>query len=93
MSNHFRPEFLGRLTEIVPFAPMTQQMVERILEINLKDLYAALEKQQITLTITPEAKSKIAVLGFTPEYGARPLHGAIRSQVRRPLSKKLLQAN
>lgn len=90
MGNHFRPEFLGRLTEIVPFAPMTQQMVERILEINLKDLYAALEKQQISLTITPEAKSKIAVLGFTPEYGARPLHGAIRSQVRRPLSKKII---
>lgn len=90
MGNHFRPEFLGRLTEIVPFAPMTQQMVERILEINLKDLHAALEKQQISLTITPAAKSKIAVLGFTPEYGARPLHGAIRSQVRRPLSKKII---
>lgn len=90
MGNHFRPEFLGRLTEIVPFAPMTQQMVERILEINLKDLYAALEKQQISLTITPAAKSKIAILGFTPEYGARPLHGAIRSQVRRPLSKKII---
>jgi ATP-dependent Clp protease ATP-binding subunit ClpB len=90
MGNHFRPEFLGRLTEIVPFAPMTQQMVERILEINLKDLHAALEKQQLSLTITPSAKSKIAVLGFTPEYGARPLHGAIRSQVRRPLSKKII---
>lgn len=90
MGNHFRPEFLGRLTEIVPFAPMTQQMVERILEINLKDLHAALEKQQITLTITPQAKSRIAQLGFTPEFGARPLHGAIRSQVRRPLSKKII---
>ncbi|MFT4093783.1 MAG: ATP-dependent Clp protease ATP-binding subunit [Niabella sp.] len=90
MGNHFRPEFLGRLTEIVPFAPMTQQMVERILEINLKDLYAALEKQQVSLTITPEAKSKIALLGFTPEFGARPIHGAIRSQIRRPLSKKII---
>lgn len=90
MGNHFRPEFLGRLTEIVPFAPMTQQMVERILEINLKDLYTALEKQQISLTITARAKSRIAMLGFTPEYGARPLQGAIRSQVRRPLSKKII---
>ncbi len=90
MGNHFRPEFLGRLTEIVPFAPMTQQMVERILEINLKDLYTALEKQQITLTLTPEAKSRIAELGFTPEFGARPLHGAIRSQIRRPLSRKII---
>lgn len=90
MGNHFRPEFLGRLTEIVPFAPMTQTMVERILENNVKDLYAALEKQQISLNISPEAKSKIAVMGFTPEFGARPLHGAIRAQVRRPLSKKII---
>lgn len=90
MGNHFRPEFLGRLTEIVPFAPMTQPMVERILENNLKDLYATLEKQQVSLTITSKAKSRIAQLGFTPEFGARPLHGAIRSQIRRPLSKKII---
>ncbi|AHF15645.1 ATP-dependent Clp protease ATP-binding subunit [Niabella soli] len=90
MSNHFRPEFLGRLTEIVPFAPMKEQMVERILDINLKGLYAALEKQQVSIEITPEAKKKLAGMGFTPEYGARPLHGVIRSQIRRPLSKKII---
>ncbi|MBZ4188472.1 ATP-dependent Clp protease ATP-binding subunit [Niabella beijingensis] len=90
MSNHFRPEFLGRLTEIVPFAPMKEQMVERILDIHLKSLYAALEKQQIRIEITPEAKKKLALMGFTPEYGARPLHGVIRSQIRRPLSKKII---
>ena len=93
MSNHFRPEFLGRLTEIVPFAPMKEQMVERILDINLKSLYAALEKQQIRIEITPEAKKKLAVMGFTPEYGARPLHGVIRSQIRRPLSKKIISGD
>lgn len=90
MSNHFRPEFLGRLTEIVPFAPMKEQMVERILDIHLKSLYAALEKQQVGIEITPEAKKKLALMGFTPEYGARPLHGVIRSQIRRPLSKKII---
>ncbi|SDD54593.1 ATP-dependent Clp protease ATP-binding subunit [Niabella drilacis] len=90
MSNHFRPEFLGRLTEIVPFAPMKEQMVERILDIHLRSLYAALEKQQIRIEITPEARKKLAIMGFTPEYGARPLHGVIRSQIRRPLSKKII---
>ncbi|GAB3013018.1 ATP-dependent Clp protease ATP-binding subunit [Niabella terrae] len=90
MGNHFRPEFLGRLTEIVPFAPMKQQMVERILDIHLKDLLAALEKQQIQLKITPSARARIALMGFTPEFGARPLHGVIRSQIRRPLSKKII---
>ncbi|WP_018629760.1 ATP-dependent Clp protease ATP-binding subunit [Niabella aurantiaca] len=93
MSNHFRPEFLGRLTEIVPFAPMKEQMVERILDINLKSLYAALEKQQIRIEIAPEAKKKLAAMGFTPEYGARPLHGVIRSQIRRPLSKKIISGD
>lgn len=90
MSKHFRPEFLGRLTEIVPFAPMTEAMVEHILDIQLKELYAALEKQQIQLEITPAAHKRLAVMGFTPEYGARPLAGVIRSQVRRPLSKKII---
>ncbi|MGJ7030459.1 ATP-dependent Clp protease ATP-binding subunit [Niabella hirudinis] len=93
MSNHFRPEFLGRLTEVVPFAPMKEQMVERILNINLKSLYAALEKQQIRIEISPEAKKKLAIMGFTPEYGARPLHGVIRSQIRRPLSKKIISGD
>ena len=49
MAQHFRPEFLGRLTEIVPFAPMTEKMVQNILKVQLKSLYAALEKQGIEL--------------------------------------------
>jgi ATP-dependent Clp protease ATP-binding subunit ClpA len=90
MSRHFRPEFLGRLTEIVPFAPMTENMVACILDIQLKEVYTALEKQQIQLEITPAAHKKLALMGFTPEYGARPLGGVIRSQIRRPLSKKII---
>lgn len=90
MSKHFRPEFLGRLTEIVPFAPMTEQMVARILDIHLKEVYASLEKQQIKLHLTPAAHKKLAIMGYTPEYGARPLGGVIRGQIRRPLSKKII---
>jgi ATP-dependent Clp protease ATP-binding subunit ClpB len=90
MSAHFRPEFLGRLTEIVPFAPMTEQMVQNILRVQLKSLYAALEKQGITLTISDKASAVLAQLGFTPKYGARPLTGVIRSQLRRPLSRKII---
>lgn len=90
MSQHFRPEFLGRLTEIVPFAPMTEIMVENILRIQLKSLYTALEKQGIALTISDNAASALAQMGFTPQYGARPLGGVIRSQLRRPLSRKII---
>lgn len=90
MSQHFRPEFLGRLTEIVPFAPMNETMVQNILKVQLKSLYAALEKQGIALTISEPAAILLAQMGFTPKYGARPLGGVIRSQLRRPLSRKII---
>ena len=90
MSNYFRPEFLGRLTEICPFAPMTNEMVERILNIQLRGLYSSLEKQGITLQLTDEAKKQLAVMGFAPQYGARPLAGVIRNNLRRPLSRKII---
>jgi ATP-dependent Clp protease ATP-binding subunit ClpB len=90
MASHFRPEFLGRLTEIVPFAPMKLDVVGSILEIQLKSLFASLEKMGITLLITQQAREMLARQGFTPVYGARPLSGAIRTQVRRPLSAKII---
>jgi ATP-dependent Clp protease ATP-binding subunit ClpB len=90
MTNHFRPEFLGRLTELVPFGPMKQATVRGILDIQLKSLFTALEKQGIELEITNEAKDLIALKGFTPAYGARPLGGVIRNELRRPLSKKII---
>lgn len=90
MAPHFRPEFLGRLTEIIPFAPMTETMVQNILKVQLKSLHAALEKQGITLSISEAAQLKLAQMGFTPRYGARPLAGVIRSQLRKPLSRKII---
>ena len=90
MADKFRPEFLGRLTEIIPFAPMTETMVRSILDIQLKSMYQALDKQGIKLSITDEAKTVLAKQGFTPAYGARPLSGVIRSQLRRPLSRKII---
>ena len=90
MAKHFRPEFLGRLTEIIPFAPMNPEMVQNILRIQLKSLYAALEKQGIHLSISENALKVLAQMGFTPQYGARPLGGVIRSQLRKPLSRKII---
>ncbi len=90
MSGHFRPEFLGRLTEIIPFSPITENNIVKIFNIQLKDLKKALEKQDITLDITDEATEYLAKKGFTPKYGARPLRGVIRSDLRSPLSKMLI---
>ena len=90
MQNYFRPEFLGRLTEIVPFSPITEDTVKRIFDIHMKGLLKQLEEQNITLEITPEAKHQIAMRGFNPQYGARPILGIIRKEIRHPLSKLII---
>ena len=90
MGNYFRPEFLGRLSEIIPFSPITEDNIAKIFKIQLKDLYWALEKQEISLDITEEAIAMLAKKGFTPKYGARPLRGVIRTDLRSPLSKMII---
>lgn len=90
MQNYFRPEFLGRLTEIIPFSPITEDTVKRIFDIHLKGLLKLLEEQNIKLEITPEAKHQIAMRGFNPQYGARPILGIIRKEIRHPLSKLII---
>jgi len=90
MSRHFRPEFLARLTEIVPFAPISEEVVELIFDIHLQKLLNKLHKQGITLEVTPDARKHLALSGFTPKYGARPLQGVIRNQIRRPISRMII---
>jgi len=90
MSRHFRPEFLARLTEIVPFAPISEENVARIFDIHLRPLLEQLRRQGITLEISPEARQFLALSGFTPKYGARPITGVIRSQLRRPISRLII---
>jgi ATP-dependent Clp protease ATP-binding subunit ClpB len=90
MTKHFRPEFLARLTEIVPFAPISEKNVVRILEIQMKSLLESLEKQSITLELLEDAKKKIAMTDFTPKYGARQISGVIRTYLRRPISKLIV---
>ncbi len=90
MTKHFRPEFLARLTEIIPFAPISEKNVVKILEIQMKSLLDSLDKQNISLEITDDAKTKIALTGFTPKYGARQISGVIRTHLRRPISKLIV---
>jgi ATP-dependent Clp protease ATP-binding subunit ClpA len=90
MASRFRPEFLGRLTEIVPFRPIDPEMVEHIFEIQVKGLHQLLAGQNIELNITPAAAKHIAKMGFSPDFGARPLASVIRGQLRRPLSGMII---
>ena len=90
MQGYFRPEFLARLTEIVPFAPITDKMVTAIFDIHLKGLLKLLKEQDISLTLTPEAHKEIALRGYNQQYGARPVLGIIRKELRNPISKMLI---
>lgn len=86
----FKPEFLGRLTEIIPFSPITKEIVLMIFEINLKNLYKTLKEMNIKLDIPDETKEYLALSEFSPELGARPILGIIRNRIRRPLSKMII---
>ncbi|MFC2307758.1 MAG: ATP-dependent Clp protease ATP-binding subunit [Bacteroidota bacterium] len=90
MSGFFRPEFLARITEIIPFAPISEIMAQKILEIQLQPLVKSLERMRITLDISEEAKKNLAITGFSSKYGARQISGVIRTQLTRPISKMIV---
>ena len=90
MQQYFRPEFLARLTEIVPFSPITEQTVVKIFDIHLKGLLKLLAEQEIQLEMSDEVKANIAMRGFDPQYGARQIIGNIRKELRHPLSKLII---
>ena len=90
MQGHFRPEFLARLTEIVPFSPIMPDGVVKIFDIHLNGLLKLLAEQNIKLEMTDEVKKQIAAKGYNQQYGARPLIGIIRKELRHPLSKMII---
>jgi len=90
MQGQFRPEFLARLTEIVPFSPITEAMINRIFDIHIKNLLKMLHEQNIELAIDDTARKYITTVGFNAHYGARPILGIIRKEIRRPLSKLII---
>lgn len=90
MQGQFRPEFLARLTEIVPFSPITEAMIDRIFDIHIKNLLKSLNEQNIKLEIDESARKYITKVGFNAHYGARPIIGIIRKEIRRPLSKLIV---
>jgi ATP-dependent Clp protease ATP-binding subunit ClpA len=86
----FKPEFFGRFTEIIPFSPITEDIVMMIFNIHLKNLMKTLVDLNITLKIDDETKKALALAEFSPQLGARPILGVIRNEIRRPLSKMII---
>lgn len=90
MGQYFRPEFLARLSEIVPFSPINEAMLLQIFNIQLQELIGLLEKKGIGIQLTEKASHLLANMDFTPKYGARQIAGTIRNQLRRPISRLLI---
>lgn len=90
VGEHFRPEFVNRVDELVVFHPLIQAQIRYIAGIQLETLRKRLGEKDITLNITDEALDKLAEAGFDPIFGARPLKRVIQNQLENPLAQRLL---
>jgi ATP-dependent Clp protease ATP-binding subunit ClpB len=86
----FRPEFLNRIDEIVTFRSLGREQIEKIVEIQLKDLRRRLSERKITVELTDEARKTLAERGYDPVFGARPLKRVIQRMIENPLAVEVL---
>lgn len=90
VNQHFRPEFINRIDEIVVFHPLGQEQMAGIADIQLSRLRKRLQERDMDIVLSDEAMTKLVAVGYDPVYGARPLKRAIQQEIENPLSVKLL---
>lgn len=88
---HFRPEFINRLDDILPFLPLRKEDMQKIAEIQLKYVVKRLAERDVKLSWTKEVLANLAEEGYDPIFGARPLKRLIQQEVVNPLSKAILE--
>jgi ATP-dependent Clp protease ATP-binding subunit ClpB len=93
MRDHFRPEFLNRIDEIVEFRPLSREQLASIVDRQLGRLRRRLGDRGLALELTDAAKETIAEAGWDPTYGARPLKRAIQRLLENPLALRLLEGD
>jgi ATP-dependent Clp protease ATP-binding subunit ClpB len=91
LRDHFRPEFLNRVDEIIVFKPLTEEQLGAIVDIQLQRLQKRLDERKISLVVTDAARKMLIERGWDPAYGARPLKRAIQRMVQDPLAMMLLE--
>jgi ATP-dependent Clp protease ATP-binding subunit ClpB len=91
LRQHFRPEFLNRVDDIVVFKPLGEEQLTRIVELRLDDLRRLLADRKVTIELTPAAKELLFLEGYDRAYGARPLKRAIQRLIQDPLALKILE--
>jgi ATP-dependent Clp protease ATP-binding subunit ClpB len=90
MREHFRPEFLNRIDEIVIFNRLSAEQLDGIVRVQLKQLEKRLHEKRITLEYDPSAFELLAKKGFDPVFGARPLKRAIQAEILNPLAREMI---
>jgi ATP-dependent Clp protease ATP-binding subunit ClpB len=90
VKQHFRPEFLNRIDEVVIFHALAREQIKGIARIQLQRLEERLGKLELGFEISDEALERIANAGYDPTFGARPLKRYIQAQLENPLAKRLL---
>ena len=93
VGNHFRPEFINRIDDLVVFRPLEKSQLEEIAQIQLEYLRKRLAQQDRKLEISATALAKLAEAGFDPVFGARPLRRAIQTEIENPLAQRILKGD
>jgi len=91
MRRHFRPEFLNRIDEIVVFQSLSREALEKIVDLQLEEASRRLAGRKVQLEVDQKAREFLALEGYEPTYGARPLRRAIQRHLLDPLSLALLE--
>jgi len=91
LRNHFRPEFLNRVDDIVVFRPLSREDIDKIVDLQLARLDKLLAERHLTLELTPAARELLADRGYDPVYGARPLKRVIQMMLQNPMALTLLE--
>ena len=90
---HFRPEFINRIDDLVVFHPLESEHIRKIVDIQLQYLHQRLGEQDLELVLSDEAGDRLAEAGYDPVYGARPLKRAIQQQLENPLAESILNGD
>ena len=93
LRNHFRPEFLNRVDDIIVFRQLSREDLVHIVDLQLERLQGMVAQRHLSLEVTPEAKALLAAEGYDPVYGARPLKRVIQRLLQNPIALELLEGN
>jgi ATP-dependent Clp protease ATP-binding subunit ClpB len=93
LRDHFRPEFLNRIDEIIFFHPLGRDEIKKIIEIQIASLTRRLEERKIHVLLSDAAKERLVLEGYDPQYGARPLKRTLQRRVLDPLALRVLEGD